>query len=590
MDRSGEARIMASFSAWLRNFIGRASDKKMQPPPGLVAWLTTPLLYPVSVGLALQHLSVQSVYFVLPAAAAATVSGDPAEITRFLCLSILAAAFWQALQLLTRGPIGSGYPIPATHTAALLGAYMMTGHSGGGFGAIGAMVLMTGLTAAGLVFVMQRLRVFLPNEVAGVVVILIGVALVSLATVQLGLQPGGTPPHTNALLSMFGSLGVMVGVALSRTKAAPFAVLIGSLAGVVLAIVLGQAPANAAEVLAGRPWLAFPQPWAPDFAAVQPVQLLAYLLALVALMATAAGSMVVIQRASDADWTRPDGPPIRRGLLANGLGIAAAGLIGGAAPGPATAAVGLSIATGTLARRIAWCGVPMLVIVALCPKFVALFVLTPAPVKAAMLFYVAGFIMAQGCQLTTARLLDTRRTLIVAFGLSAGLAVAIAPQIFAQTLPEIASPVSFGAMMAFLANLITVPLVARKAELDLPLDARAGRKASDWLEQLGANWGLKPQTARSAERAVSELAELLLERSAVSVAVSARRAEDRIEIVLNWQGEALPERSATARAEDLLGPLEAQERFAVWMATREAQSFTQRSSPRGAEARLIFED
>ncbi len=562
----------------------------MQRPPGILAWLNTPLPYPLSIGLALQHMAVQSVYFVLPAAAAGAVSSDPGEITRFLCLSILAAAIWQALQLLTRGPIGSGYPIPGTHTAAMLGAYMMTGHSGAGFGAIGAMVFLTGVVAFGLVFVMQRLRVFLPNEVAGVVVILIGVALVALATLQLGLQPGGTPPDTDALLVMFGSLGVMIGLALSRTKAAPFAVLAGSLAGVVLAILLGQAPVNAAEVIAERPWLALPQPWAPDFGAVQPLSLLAYLLALVAMMATATGSLVVIQRAADADWTRPDGVPIRRGLLANGLAIAAAGLLGGAAPGPATAAVGLSIATGTLARRIVWCGVPLLVVLALCPKFVAMFVLTPAPVKAAMLFYVAGFIMAQGCQLTTVRLLDTRRTLIVAFGLSSGLAVAVAPQIFARALPEIASPLSFGAVMAFLANLCTLPLVSQKAELELPMNARAGRKASDWLEQIAANWGLKPQTARSAERAVSELAELLMERGAAAVTLSARRAEDRVEIGLNWVGEALPERSATVRAEDLLGPIEAQERFAVWMATREAQSFTQRSSSRGAEARLIFED
>ena len=323
---------------------------------------------------------------------------------------------------------------------------------------------------------------------------------------------------------------------------------------------------------------------------MQARSLLAYLLPLVAITATAAGSHGGDPARVRCELDAAGWAAIRRGLLANGMGIAAAGLLGGAAPGPATAAVGLSIATGTLARRIAWCGVPLLVIVALCPKFVALFVLTPAPVKAAMLFYVAGFIMAQGCQLATVRLLDTRRTLIMAFGLSSGLAVAIAPQIFVQTLPAIASPLSFGAMMAFLANLCTLPLVSRRAELDLRMDARAGRNASDWLEQLGGNWGLKPQTARAAERAVSELAELLLERGTAAVALSARRSEDRVEIALKWQGEALPERSATVRAEDLLGPMEAQERFAVWMATREAQSFTQRSSPRGMEARLIFED
>ena len=67
-----------------------------------------------------------------------------------------------------------------------------------------------------------------------------------------------------------------------------------------------------------------------------------------------------------------------------------------------------------MARRIVWVGVPLLLLVALCPKVLALFVLTPAPVKAAMLLYVAGFLMGQGCQLLSARLLDTRRMMIVA--------------------------------------------------------------------------------------------------------------------------------------------------------------------------------
>ncbi len=248
----------------LSKFLGRDNDRTMQKPPGLVAWFDGELGWPVSIGLALQHLAVQSVYFVLPAAAASFMSHDPADITRFLCLSILAAAIWQALQLLTRGPIGSGYPIPGTHTAATLGSYMLTGLAGGGFGAAGAMALVMGVVAVALVFVMQRLRVVLPNEVAGVVVTLIGVALVALATLQLGLQPGGTPPSTSALLVVFLALAVMVGIALSRTKASPFAVLIGALAGVMVSVVLGETPPNAAQVLAERPWLALPRPWALD--------------------------------------------------------------------------------------------------------------------------------------------------------------------------------------------------------------------------------------------------------------------------------------------------------------------------------------
>ncbi|WP_158292445.1 solute carrier family 23 protein [Paracraurococcus ruber] len=574
----------------LERFLGRSRDRRMQRPPGLAFWLDGEPPFPVALGLALQHLAVQSVYFVLPAAVGAAVTQDPAQVTRFLSLSILAAALWQALQIITRGPSGSGYPIPGTHTAALLGAYLVAAQAGSGFGGIGALVLLVGIASVALTFVLQRMRVFIPNEVAGVVVFLIGVALITLGTQQLGLQSLAAAPSGAAVAVVLASLAVMVVAALSRTAAARFAVIIGALVGVALALLLGETPAGAAQVLAGSPWLALPEPWLPDPGAVTPAALLAALLALVAMKATAAGSIVVIQRAADAGWTRPDAPPLRRGLLANGVAVAAAGLFGGAAPGPNTAALGLSIATGTLARRIVWLGVPLLVVLALCPKLVALFVLMPGPVKAAMLFYVSGFIMAQGCQLVTARLLDTRRTLIVAFGLTAGIAVAVAPQVFQQVLPALASPLAFGAMVAFLANLVTLPLVAQRAERRLAPGPGAAREAAEWFAGLAGAWGLKPGTARAAEHALGELAELLAGRGVTEIGLSARRAEDRVELALAWQGAPLPERARSVRPEDLLGPLEAQERFAVWLATRDAQSVTQSAVADGQMLRLVFED
>ena len=581
---------MASQNTALFGFLDRGADRQLQRPPGLVSWLDDRPSTPVALGLALQHLAVQSVYFVLPVAAAGAVSSDPVEVTRFLSLSIVAAALWQVLQLLTRGPVGAGYPIPATHTAATLGVYFLAGPVGIGFGALSAMVLLMGLAAVALTFVMHRLRVLLPNEVAGVVVILIGVSLVLVGTQQFGLQPGGTRPDLSAVVVVLASLGVMATTALSRTRAAPFAVLVGTAFGVVLALVTGQGVPDAAAILAGRPWLALPEPFLPDPDGITAGPMLAFLLSLVALKATAAGSLVVAQRAADAGWTRPDAPPIRRGLLANGLAITATGLIGGAIPGPATAALGLSVATGTLARRITWFGVPLLVTLALCPKLVALFVLTPAPVKAAMLFYVAGFIMAQGCQLTTVRLLDARRSMIVAFGLAGGVAVAVAPGSFAAMLPALASPISFGSVVAFLTNLLTLPLVTRRAERAVDLDARSGAIVTEWFGTLAGAWGLKPQTARSVENALVELCELLAFQGRRAVTLTARRAEDRVEVCVAWQGAALPPPGLQPRADDLLGSEEAQGRFAVWMATREAQSFLQRSSVDGWEARLVFED
>lgn len=573
-----------------RGFLARALDRRTVRPHGITYWLDEAPPGTAALGLALQHVAIQSVYFVVPAVLAGSLSRDPADATRFLALSILAAALWQALQLLGRGPMGSGYPIPGTHTAALVGAYALVGTGGGGFGAAGATLAIAGVAAVALTFVMRRLRVVLPNEVAGVVVILIGVALVVVATQRIGLQPGGTLPGLEGVAAVFGSLLLMVGVALSRTRAAPFAVLIGAAVGVPLALALGTGVPHAMALVEQQPWIALPQPWLPRFDQIAPVPLFAFLVALVALKATAAGSLVVMQRASDANWSRPDAPPIRRGLLANAVGMVAAGAIGAACPGPATAAVGLSIATGTLARRIVAIGAVMLVVVALCPKLVTLFVIVPEPVKAAMLFYVAGFIMAQGCQLVTARMLDTRRTLIVAFGLSAGIAVAVAPQAFVGALPVLSSPISVGAVVAFLVNLATLPLVSRRAELDLPLDTRSNRAVTDWFDGVAGAWALKPQTARAAEQSLGELTDLLLERGTDAVRFGARLAEDRVELTLSWKGEALPDPPAIADPEDLLGPDEVRHRFSVWLATRQAGAFRQRGDGAAREAWLAFED
>jgi len=572
-------------------FLGRGLDRRVTPPQGLVYGLDDAPAPAATLGLALQQVAIQSIYLVIPAVLAGSLSPDPIDASRFLSLSILAVALWQALQVLTRGVIGSGYPIPGTHTAALVGAYSITGLAGLSFGAAGAMLMLTGATCVILTFVMHRLRLVLPSEVAGVVVVLIGVALIGLATQRFGLQTGGKRPEASAVFVLLASLVVMAVVALSRTKAAPFAVLLGMIVGVPLALAFGHGYPDAAAQIADRPWIALPEPWLPRFDQVSPVPLLAFLVAIVALKATAMGSMVVMQRASDAGWTRADAPPIRRGLLANGVSMIAAGAMGAACPAPATAVVGLSVATGTLSRRIVWTGATILLGAAICPKLAMLFVLMPEPIKAAMLFYVAGFIMAQGAQLVTARILDTRRMLIVAFGLSSGIAVAVAPAAFVAAVPVLASPLSIGALVAFLMNLFTLPMVSRRSQAVVPLDAEAATKVEKWIRELAGAWALKVQTGISAEQSLFELTDLLIERGIPSVTFGARLAEDRIEVTLTWAGSPLPERPKAAKTSDLMADDdEVRHGFSVWLATRQAQGFRQRAVAGGNEVWLAFED
>ena len=333
----------------LRVLFARSRDRRMERPAGLAYWLDGRPGVFASLVLAFQQQAIQSVYYVLPVSVAAAVTSDPAEITRYLCLSILASAIWQVLQVLTIGPVGSGYPIPGTQTAACLSAYMLVAGNGGSFHALAAMVCVMGIASFAVTFVTQRLRLVLPNEVLGVVVLLIGVALIGLGAMQLGLQPGGTPRGFQAIMIVVASICVMTLIALSNTRFAPFAVLIGAKVGVALSLLFGENDPHAWDIVAAQPWIAVPKPWFPHFGEITATPMIAFLLALVAVQATAAGDLVMLQRSADSSWNKPDAPPLDRGLLANALGIIAAGLMGGAAPGPSTAAVGLSLATGTLA-------------------------------------------------------------------------------------------------------------------------------------------------------------------------------------------------------------------------------------------------
>ncbi len=574
---------------WRLDDILRRSDRRMVRPSGLAYWLDDQPPRAVTFGLALQQLVIQSVFFIIPALFAGFLSNDPDDAVRFVSLSILAAALWQALMLLKRGPVGSGYPLPASFPAGMLAAYAAVGQAGHGFGAAGAMLVITGLAAVALTYTVRRLSLVLPNEVAGVVVILTGVTLTVLAVDRLGLKAAIPADRTSVMVAL-ASMATMAAVWLSRSRAAPFSVLIGAGAGVVLSVWQGLVRPDAGALIAAQPWFALPQPWLPRFDQVTPAPLAAFLVTLLVIKASTVGTLVVLQRNLDANWSKPDAPPIRRGLLANGLGMLAAGFLGALCSLPSASGMGLSIAMGTLARSILWTGAALLVPLALCPKAVIMFVLTPEPVKAAMLLFLAGFILTQGCQLVTTRLLDTRRSMIVAFGLTAGLVEAVAPLGFVQSLPALASPVAIGALVAFMANLLTLPLVQKRATLSVDLAQPIGLRLSDWLAGVAGSWSLKLQTARHVEQSIGELVELLQEREAGQVTVMARYAEDRVEYSLQWTGQALPEPPATANADDLMGDDITRQRFSMWIATRRSLSYRQRPTADGYEAVVVFED
>ena len=589
-----EARLRPhGLATALLDLAARRSDKPTARPADIAFAANESPPVAQRVTLALQQVAIQSVYFILPAVIGAAFGLSPAAVTGFLCTSIAVLALTALLQTLARGPVGSGYALPSIPAPAFVGVYMLVAAQGGDLGMAAGLMLATGVLGAVASLLLPRLQAVIPTEVAGVVVLMIGLSLLPRAYQAAGGASGGVAGGSaGPVLATMAILTVMIVCSLSHGRLGRFGVLIGTAVGCAICIPLGMVPSGAADLIAAAPWFALPGLAPPDLSRFDPALLPAFLIAVLASFASWSGDLVALQRASDGNWRRPDPAPLRRGMLAQSLGLAAAGLSGGMAPSSSSACVGLAIATRTLSRSVVVTGAALLFALACCPKLVSVVVLLPDPVKAAMLFHVCCFMVAAGCRLITSRMLDERRTFAVGLGIAAGVGAMIAPDFFARYLPSgLGAAVSAGAFVAIAMNLATLPLVVRKVSFELRPHPDLPRDLADRCEALGGAWGARRETMTRALHALIEVSELLQGRDIERFNIQLRYDEERVTVLVQFGGEELPAPSARPDFEDLEGALTAREAFALWLATRQADDFAQRRLGQDlVELRLSFAD
>lgn len=567
-------------------FAPRSADRVPVRPATVVYGLNDKVPLASAAGLAFQHLAVQAIFLVLPVAIGARFGLDARHTTNFLCLSLLSMAIFAALQGLRRGAVGAGYQVPAIPSPIFVGIYLLCAGAGLSPSRTGALLVVAGGVALAISLLIRRPQALVPTELAGLVVVLLGVSLVPVVLGELHLLAPVLPEAAAMEIAVAGgSFVVMAAVALSRTRLAPYGVLVGAAAGwLTTALLPGDSGIGA--VLAANPWFAWPEPIWPDFTSIPVALEFGFIFAMLPATAVLLGNLLALQRAADSDWRKPDGGPLRRGLLAQALTFLATGAFGGMAPSASAACVGLSIANRTLAPVIAMLGAAMIAALAFSPKLVALFVAMPGAVKAAMVLYATCFILSTGLQLVTARMLDVRRSLVVGLGLITGLSVVIVPRLFAEYLPALASPLTFGAMTGFLLHFATSPLMVRQASFVLPLDGSLPRVAEEETLRLGGAWAARRATMERVEHFLIEMGEVLAARGLRSLSIQARHAEGEVVVTVRFTGPPLPEPAVTPDVLSLEGEAHEQEAFGLWLATREA-SWVDR---RAGEWRAGFDD
>jgi NCS2 family nucleobase:cation symporter-2 len=424
----------------------------------------------------------------------------------------------------------------------------MTAMQLGGTELVMGMLMFAGLVQIALSQVMQRLRAYLPPEIGGLAVLMIGIIIgmlgMRLITGRFDV-PGISTPESPA---WFGIVTVCAIASLSVWAASGlkiYATLFGLIAGYFAAILSGIVEPGILlreslkyGVVIPVPALAIPSfslQLAPEFA-------------IAALVCTlrAMGDLITIQRIEDPDWRRPDFANIRKGVLADGLGTAiGAGIGSPIGMNSYSASIGLAAATGTTARVIGYSIGAWMFALALLPGATRFFIEIPQSILGGVLMVAACYIIFNGFQVILSRMLDARRILTLGIPFVLGLSYDTLPGVFAGVptglQPLMRSDLMITVLAALMLNLVFRIGVSRVAEARFGKQDFVAQTVSEWALENGARWGARADVMRTVAHVLSELAEAREELIAGDGVIRFRMRFDefRIDLQIDYPGARL---------------------------------------------------
>src|SRR5713101_3971569 len=515
------------------------------PPPKKPASLiysleeSPPPLVTISNGV--QHVGVIAINLVYPLLIFRAASAPIEVVTDLLAIGMFVLGVGTFLQSRGVGPVGSGFMCPSTFTATYFGPSLLAATSGG-LSLVFGMTFFAGALEAAIAPLLNRLRAIFPPEISGVVILMIGISA-GVAGLRSMLGPDIAAVGTSEWCVAGITLAAMVilnvwGHGILRMVCALTGLAIGYVAAG-LAGLLGQFAA-----VGQAPWIGLPSlshlSWSFDATLIAP-----FAIASVAAAMKAAGTITVCQKTNDANWTRPDMQSVTRGVLADGLGTTAAGLLGGVGTNTSTPVVGLAQATGVASRQVAIAVGVIFLVLGFFPKLTALLAVMPRSVIVPALLFAVAFIIINGLQVISSRLLDARRTLVLGLSLIAGLAVEVFPSIAAMAprslAPLVGSSLVLSTLLALALNLLFRIGVKKTVRLTIESARADSQKIEDFLQSNAATWGARPDVVKRATFAALQLLEAVEENCwrGGPITVEASFDEFSLDIRVSYQGEAL---------------------------------------------------
>ncbi len=426
---------------------------------------TPPLAKAIPLGI--QHVRAMFVSTAPPAIIVAGAAGfgfgsnspDFPNLIYMIQMSMFFAGIATLFQTIGFGPVGARLPIVQGTSFAFL-PVMIPAVAGLGVGGLAG--LMTGVFIGGIFhfclgFFIGRIRFALPPLVTGLIVLMIGLALI-----RVGIQyaAGGVPlmgkPEFGSLAMWIPALVVVI-VTLgmkffTRGMMSVAAVLIGLLAGYVVALLMGQVSFGNVGRAA---WFTLPSPFAWGFEINWAIIIGMCLMAVVSAIETVGDTSGITKGGAGREATDKE---ISGATFADGLGTAMAGAFGALPNTSFSQNVGLISMTGVMSRHVVTIGAIFLIVCGLIPKVGAIVSTVPINVLGGGVIVMFGMVSAAGLNMLSEVNWNRRNMVIFATALSVGFGLQLEPSAL-QHLPKtvqilLTSGLLPSAILAIVLNLV----------------------------------------------------------------------------------------------------------------------------------------
>jgi xanthine permease len=390
-----------------------------------------------AIPLGIQHVLAMFVSNVTPAIIVAGAAGfgfgsnspDFPQMIYMIQMAMLFAGVATLFQTIGIGPIGARLPVVQGTSFAFL-PIMIPLVAGKGVDAMAAViggVIVGGIFHALLGTIIGRIRFALPPLVTGLVVLMIGLALV-----KVGIQyaAGGAPamgkPEFGSLQNWFVALVVIVTTLaikfFTRGMMSIAAVLLGLIVGYIVAYALGMV--SFVNVGRAAPF-AMPDPFhfgvKFTFAAILGFCLMAF----VSAIETVGDVSGITKGGAKREATSEE---ISGATYPDGLGSAIAGVFGSLPNTSFSQNVGLVAMTGVMSRHVVTFGAIFLILAGFVPKVGAIISTVPIEVLGGGVIAMFGMVAAAGVSMLADVEWNRRNMVIFAISFSIGLGLQLVPE------------------------------------------------------------------------------------------------------------------------------------------------------------------